>query len=258
MYDKIVKMIEDNQEEFAYNEAEVSYNMLNQKRLELVSLGLKIFQCYDDFFSYYKNLDYVEKFSIYTLAEWGYLSPPTFYGNVKIPKRLSDKPPKHRRNYYYKYLLHDGIIEKLIFCCAGKEYGKRYFCRTEDAIYSFKFNKGVATQRESVEIIEAKYKDGAVISYSNCIVVGIPNGEGEAFELCKENSVRNSMLDYQLYNYNEFGELVSIDFFERIYAFSPQIAGYEFGKRYVSIINEKGQQKFEKLQDYNICVFQPE
>ena len=251
-------MIEENQENFAFEESEVSYNMLNQKRLELVSLGLKIFQSYNKFFSYYENLDYEEKFSIYTLAEWGYLSPPTIYNNVKIPKRLSDKPPKHRRNYYYKYLLHNGIIEKLIFCCAEKEYEKRYFCRTEDAIYSFKFNKGVATQREAVEIIEAKYKDGKVVSYSSSIVVGIPNGKVEEFELCRENSIKNSKLDYQMYNYNEAGELVSIDFFERIYAFSPQIAGYKFGERYVPTINEKGKRKFERIQDYNICVFQPE
>ena len=259
---EILRIIEDNQKKFNIEQTEFSYSTLKHKRSELISLGEKIGCLRDDFQAVFGSMETTAKYSHFNHSLcWGVHTPsPLDYyvlGKRKRIRKLYNKPLEDA-NMYYVYKYKNGQLVELSRYLNDKFVEKKvryveYFCHLNKSVYSIQFDED---NKYKVTICEAKFNDkNKIVSFSRIVTAGLPDNETDEniIKWCQRGA-NGALLDYQHFNY-EKDKLISADSYTRIYDFSPQISGYEFGNRYMFVYDENNKIKSVECTGFKPCVF---
>lgn len=238
---RIIDIIKSNMDEFDVSVDELRYKTLQNKRYELISLGQKIVEKRDVIEEIYSSQQFEKKYSAFTTATWGLLSPSIYsrytVTNRKHIKRFYINPLKNRTHLEYGFC--NGKIAYICSVNGMKRFDDRYLFCVDNRIYSFMFSK--YRDIELIDVKEAIYnKNDKVISVSRLSTRSLNIKPDPSLPRYMHTALSGSLLDMEYYTYDSDGKLLYADNFTRIYNFSKQILGIKLGDRIVFKHNQEG------------------
>lgn len=229
---KIIELIEEVKKSFYIDQEPFSFSVLSKKRDELLALCKKLGDKEEVFKNYLNSFEINKKYSIYSSSCWGYYTPSIIenYASVNVhrPKRLFSE--KLNKEHFYEYLYNDNKLIAIKYYYKNKNTVTHYFLRIQDSLFSFCFRDH---KDKFVEIFELTYDDfGNVLTFAN-LESWSENLEANS-DFIKHNRYMFqdcNLLDYH-YFHNNNGVIDFVDYYTRIYNFSPSISGLKLGSRF--------------------------